>query len=175
MTQLIWGILNAAIFIAFILICFQAVRFIREKFGLFACVIFAFGLLSFISKPKDADSEYKKFDLNNKVTKVPNVTSGHNKSIVIEDDLTSKMNLSVSYTEKELLTAQSIREGFISGTNWHPISIILNKSTGENQYVYSVYGTLEWRILGITIYSQSKKFEGKIELAQSDLLYPPSK
>lgn len=175
MTQLIWGILNAAIFIAFILICFQAIRFIREKFGLFACVIFAFGLLSFISKPKDINSEYKKFDLNNKVTKVPNVTNGHNKSIVIEDNLTSKMNLSVGYTEKELLTAQCIREGFVSGTNWHPISIIVNKSTGENQYVYSVYGTLEWSLLGITIYSQSKKFEGKIELAQSDLLYLPSK
>ncbi|MNR13990.1 hypothetical protein D3C85_1304350 [compost metagenome] len=84
------------------------------------------------------------------------------------------MSLSVNYTAKELLNAQSSREGFISGTNWYPISIILNKSNGENQYVYSVYGTLEWRLLRITIYSQSKNFEGKIELPQSDLLYSPS-
>lgn len=174
MTQLIWGILNIAIFIAFIVICFQALKFIREKMGLFACVIFALGLLSFTSKPKDNNSEFKQFDLNNKTAKVANSNNGRNQRIVIDDNLTSKMSLSVNYTAKELLNAQSSREGFISGTNWYPISIILNKSNGENQYVYSVYGTLEWRLLGITIYSQSKKFEGKIELPQSDLLYSPS-
>lgn len=173
MIQLIWGILNVAIFIAFIIICFQAIRFIREKLGLFACVIFALGLLSFTSKP-NGNSEFKQFDLNNKTAKVTNNTNGSNERIVIEDNLISKITLSVNYTAKELLTAQSSREGFVSGTNWHPISIILNKSNGENQYVYSVYGTLEWRLLGINIYSQSKNFKGKIALVQSDLFYSPS-
>jgi hypothetical protein len=174
MIQLIWGILNVAIFIAFIVICFQAIKFIREKLGLFACIIFALGLLSFNSKPNDNNSEFKQFDLNNKAAKVTNNSNTRNQRIVIEDNLFSKMTLSVNYTAKEMLNAQSSREGFISGTNWHPISIIVNKSNGENQYVYSVYGTLEWRLLGITIYSQLKKIEGKIELAQSDLMYSPS-
>lgn len=174
MTQLIWGILNISIFIAFIVICFQALKFIREKLGVLACIIFALGLLSFTSNPKDNNSEFKQFDLNTKTDKITNSNNRRNETIVIDDNLTSKMTLSVNYTAKKLINAQSSREGFISGTNWHPISIILNKSNRENQYTYSVYGTLQWRLLGITIYSQLKKFEGKIELPQSDLLYSPS-
>lgn len=59
-----------------------------------------------------------------------------------------------------LISASSSTTGFISGTKWKPISIIINKTNDNNKFEYFVEGVVEWKLLGATIYSQSKVYKG---------------
>ena len=72
----------------------------------------------------------------------------------------------INYTEdikggkKIPISASSSTSGFVSGTNWRPMSIIINETSDNNQFNYIVLGVVEWHILGTTIYLQSKEYKG---------------
>ena len=69
MLELIWGLINIAILIYFVIICFKSTKVIKEKLGIFASLIFVLGLLSFIAKPSDEESKSEIFDLQNPTIK----------------------------------------------------------------------------------------------------------
>ena len=165
MIELIWGILNIAILIYFIIICFKATKIIREKLGGFAALIFVFGLLSFISKPSEST---KKFDFQNESKKKITFNGNtYSREKILQDNLTTNIAISVSFgentIEKKLLNASVNRNGFVSGTDWQTTNMNINK-VDNNNYKYNVSGTIDWKILGITLYTEMKKFSGKIEL-----------
>lgn len=166
MLELIWGLLNIVIFIYFIIVCLKSIKIVREKIGVFASIIFVFGLLSFMAKPNEKTNETKTFNLQNEQI-VKNKFTGNtfSKKIKLEDNLTSEITLSIKFGENEndlkLLTAYAIRSGFVSGTNLKVDNVIIEKSEKLNNYHYIVSGILEWRILGFEIYSESKDFEGE--------------
>jgi hypothetical protein len=58
------------------------------------------------------------------------------------------------------ISAHSSTIGFISGTNWRPISIVVNTTNNNNKFEYFVAGILEWKLLGSSIYSEQKDFKG---------------
>ena len=57
MLYLLWGLLNIGLFIYFIVISIKATKLVREKVGLFASLIFLFGLLSFGGRSNNDDKE----------------------------------------------------------------------------------------------------------------------
>ena len=65
MLELIWGILNFAILIYFIIICFKAVKVIWENLGGIAALFLVLGLLSFKMNSKNENDKTKTFDLQN--------------------------------------------------------------------------------------------------------------
>ena len=82
----------------------------------------------------------------------------------MEDDLTSNIGLSILVGEKEaelvILNANCYRSGFISGTNWNVENIEVDKQKNKRYCSYLVRGIMEWKILGITVYSEHKTFIG---------------
>lgn len=170
MIYLLWGLLNIGLFIFFVVLCFKATKLIREKMGLFASIIFLFGLLSFVSS---SSMEYNK-ELNSNQVKTWTFTttdSINRKStyflkVSLEKTFISKYDLEIRYVEdikgeKNIpISAYSSASGFISGTNWKPMSIIINRTSDNNQFDYLVYGVVEWKIFSSTIYSQSKAYKG---------------
>lgn len=82
----------------------------------------------------------------------------------MEDNLTSKIGLSILVGENEpdliILNANCFRSGFISGTNWNAENIEIDKEKNKKYCTYLVRGIMEWKILGITIYSEHKRFNG---------------
>ena len=86
MLELIWGILNIALLLYFFVICFKVIKLIRENLGLLATLIFAIGILSFVSKP-NKEKNIKKFEILDK-TKITGEEkiNGHifNENIIIE-------------------------------------------------------------------------------------------
>ena len=66
--------------------------------------------------------------------------------------------------ENKLISAQTNRSGFVIGTNWNVENVSIEKSKTDNKCFYNVSGTLEWKILGLKIYSESKYFKGEVEL-----------
>ena len=165
MFELIWGILNGFLLIYFIIICFKSVRVVKEKIGLFASFILAIGLLSFISNPDEKNLADKNIDILNK-TNPKKAFSGNSffQEIKLEDNLTSNIGLSILVGENKdeliILNANCYRSGFISGTNWNVENIEIDKQKDKKYCTYFIRGIMEWKILGITIYSEHKRFNG---------------
>jgi hypothetical protein len=171
MLELIWGILNIVILIYFIIICFQATKIIRENLGGMATLILVLGLLSFIgSKPNNENNTFQTFDLQNgNKINANHKFNGNTFSTdkLLEENVTTKIGLSILFKEnnleKELVAATIHRDGFISGTEWKANHINMTRLDRMN-YEYQLSGTLDWKILGIKIYTEIKEFNGKIEL-----------
>jgi len=59
-------------------------------------------------------------------------------------------------------SAYTSNDGFIAGTEWTPMSIEIYETNDKNKYSYSVIGIVDWNLLGTTIYTQPKRFNGAI-------------
>ncbi|ESU19841.1 hypothetical protein FEDK69T_31020 [Flavobacterium enshiense DK69] len=165
MIEIFWGILNIAILIYFTIICFKSVKLIKEKIGILAALVFALGILSFASKPNDKYLADKNIDFLNQTN--PKMAFNGNsffQEVKLEDNLSTKIRLSILVGEKGneliILNANCSKEGFISGTNWNVQNIDVDKPKDKNYCNYSVSGFMEWKILGITFYSERKTFKG---------------
>ena len=171
MIYLLWSLLNIGLFLYFIATCFKATKLVREKLGLFASIIFVFGLLSFVGNSNN-DNENKEPNSNNiKTWKFVSEDSLKNYEsfmldIDLEKTLIAKYDLGIKYgkdRQRQInvpISAYSSTIGFISGTNWKPISIIVNTTNDNNKFEYSVEGVVEWKLLGATIYSEQKEYKG---------------
>lgn len=171
MLYLLWGLLNIGLFLFFVVTCFRATRLVREKFGLFASIIFVFGLLSFISNSNDDKGNKELGSSQIRTWKFTSEDSlNRNASfhihVELEKTLISKYELGIKYGKDKQgqlnipISANSWTTGFVSGTNWKPSSIIVNKTSDNNKFEYYVGGIMEWKLLGATIYSHSKEYEG---------------
>lgn len=82
-------------------------------------------------------------------------------------NLISKYTLEVIYGKDRNdinvpLSAYTSTNGFILGTNWKGESIFVDKTNDNNKFHYNVTGFVEWHLLGITVYTQLKTFNGTI-------------
>lgn len=171
MTYLLWGLLNSGLFLFFIIICFKATKLIREKIGLFSSIIFVFGLFSFVIHSNN-DNDNKEPNSNQiktwKFISEGSLKSNHSYllNIDLEKTLVSKYDLGIKYGQDKQgqinipISAYSSSTGFISGTNWKPGSIIINRTEDNNKFEYFVDGVVEWKLLGAIIYSQLKGYKG---------------
>lgn len=169
MIYLLWGLLNFGLFLFFIVICFKATKFIREKLGLLASIFFAVGLLSFIGQSNNDDNtepnsnQIKTWKFNLDSTKS---NESESLNIDLEKTLVSKYYMGIKYgksLEGDLnipISAYSSIDGFVSGTNWKPLDIIVNRTIDNKKFEYIVSGVVEWKLLWTTLYSQSKTYKG---------------
>jgi hypothetical protein len=171
MIYLIWGLLNIVIIVYFLVICIKATRFLRQKIGLFAAIFFVVGLLLLLGQPtKDSYSS----GLKSNDTKVWDFAPGDSLNsnatfllnVELEENLISKKRLLIKHG-KDIqgqhnipISAYSLTTGFISGTTWKPTSISVSRTNDNNKFQYFVVGIVDWKLLGVTIYTQSKRFNG---------------
>lgn len=171
MLEIIWGILNIGILVYFTIICFKATKIIRENLGGLATLVFVLGLLSFMGKNEE-DNSFKSFNLQEEKKDVVPKSSEYSRSkeILLEDNLATKIRATIYYNKNNtgiiLLDGMASRDGFVSGTYWEPSHFLVSKLDNKDNYEYQVIGTLEWKILGIRLYTESKQFNGKIKLDQ---------
>lgn len=175
MAYLLWGLLNIGLFLFFIVICFKATRFIREKSGLFAAIIFVFGLFSFIGYPNNDNNNKEPGSNQIKTWKYISEDSLKNNnsyvlSVDLEKTLVSTYELVIKYGKDEQgqinipISAYSSATGFVSGINWRPVAIIVNRTNDNSKFSYLVDGVAEWKLLGTKIYSQTKAYKGIVLL-----------
>ena len=171
MLYLLWGILNIGLFLFFVAICFKATRLLREKFGLFAAIIFVFGLFSFMSNSHNDKGNEEPNSNQIRTWKFTTEDSiNRNAAFLINTDLEKTLvftlQLSILYGKDKQgqlnipISANSNTVGFVSGTNWKPSAIRVNQTHDNTKFDYYVNGILEWKLLGATIYYQQKEFKG---------------
>lgn len=163
--------LHIGLFVSFIIICFNATKLVKEKFGIWASLIFVFGLLSFIGR-SDAGKDDTEQHINQsktwKFNSPDSLGSSSKQHIVIdlEKTLIVKYSLGIVYgKDKQLqnnvpISAYVSTTGFESGRDWKPIYVIVNRTDDNRKFEYEVKATIKWSLLGLTIYSQPKHWKG---------------
>lgn len=173
MLYLLWGLINIAAFVGFIVLCFRITQRVKEQFGSIAALIFVFIVLSFIGRNNDKNKEPNSTTI--KTWKFINddslrTNAKYIKHIELEKTLISKYELGFLYGKNKRddtylpVSAYTTTTGFISGTSWAPTSITINLVNEKGKFEYQVLGTVEWQILGITFYYEAKDYQGFLEV-----------
>ncbi|MFD1140313.1 hypothetical protein ACFQ4C_04305 [Larkinella insperata] len=169
MLPLFWTLLNIGLIIFFLVICFRATKLIREKMGLFAAVIFVVGLLS-------ASSSRVSNVRENKQTKTFGVDAGSNLlpaphrvgRSTLDENWVNRIELMVetgtdsTSGQAVVISANTYLSGLISGYIWEP-RLVSVKATKDHAIAYGVSGTIHWKLLGVTVYDESKYLSGTLE------------
>lgn len=174
MIYLIWGVLNFMLFIFFITICFKATQLIRKEIGSFAAFIFVIGIISFIGNSnsnaynKESNSNQIKtwkFGPENSLNKIGTYSA----DVILEKTLIAEYHLGISYSKEKKgedknfpFSAFSLTSGISCGTLWIPKSIIVNQTKNKNKFNYFVNGVVEWKLLGLTLFTEMKNYKGII-------------
>jgi hypothetical protein len=89
------------------------------------------------------------------------------KKVILENNLTFDINMLVKYSIEQNdfipIESNSSLSGFVSGYVWEFNSIQTNSFKLNEKAVYDVDGTLKWNLFGITVYRESKTFNGFID------------
>ncbi len=175
MFYLFWTLLNCGLTILFCVVCYRAAKLLKDKLGAYDAIFFVIGLLSFTGcsnnhEASDPDTGQRHTWTFNQspITPIPSLG---NKPILLQDNLISKYFLAISYgkdniTKKyEPISAHSFTNGLTGSCTWVPAQVIINRSDDQRGLHYEVWGTVEWRVFGMAIYSESKKFEGVVKVS----------
>lgn len=170
MKYLIWSLINTALVIYFFVICYRAVKLIKEKFGVVTAVFFTIGLLSFACQSNNEDKNTHQREMWTFNTDTITETSTiRMRNCYAEKSPSFQINVSVTYgldkrnKQNVPINAYSTVSGLVSGFKWRPNSISVYKSKKETGLDCAMAGILEWQLFGLTIYSQSKALSGFIE------------
>ncbi len=167
MTYIIWGFLNIGLFVFFLYACFNAAKLLRHKFGIITSLVFVLGLLSFVGSINADKDKVPPSDTNFLPTKYETY---HHSSTILEATPISKYILEINYKKhnnSQKVTPSKIyssRRGFVSGTTWKPMSVIMNPTNLPQRFTYNVVGTVTWHLMGISIYTQPKTYQGIVNL-----------
>ena len=167
MIHLIWSIINGMIVIYFLYLIVGFIakgkRIFKPQFKVVSIFIMVIGIVQIITA-----SNSEKY--SNRITITEEYNKKNNskiKQVVIEENLTFDINLLIKYSidqnEYIPIESNSFLTGLVSGYVWEFNSIDTNndKQTGKDEYIAN--GILKWNLFGITVYSESKTFNGTIE------------
>ncbi|MCP9765581.1 hypothetical protein EGI31_21810 [Lacihabitans soyangensis] len=165
-----WSLLNIGLFLYFIFVGFKVILLGIKHLSGFALVVFIFGLLSFMTSPKKHKKNIVSINQENrKVVTGSNLPQGSGlKRIELENGLLTQIHLNVLVSDKGNgqveLTDYSGLVGLVSGLNWQVQNVEYKTVNNHNMLKYTVHGILQWKLLGMTVYSQLKVYEGTFSL-----------
>ncbi|WP_298140815.1 hypothetical protein [Flavobacterium sp.] len=170
MLELLWGILNIAILVYFIIICFKVIKIVRENLGGIATLIFVLGLMSFIAKANVENNKIKTFEIKDESKIIgEEKINGHifTEDIILEKKIVTTIGATITFKEYDqqvrIINLYTMMNGFISGIDWKASNVAITKNK-DNSYHYQITGTKDWRVLGIRIYTQLKEYKGTFKL-----------
>ena len=89
------------------------------------------------------------------------------KQVKLENNWTFDINMLVKYSIEENqyipIESNSFLTGLVSGYNWEFNLIDTNNLNPNGKAEFIANGILKWNLFGITVYSESKTFNGTIE------------
>ncbi|WP_445908606.1 hypothetical protein [Yeosuana sp.] len=167
MIHLIWSIINGIILLYFLYLIIGFIskgkKIFKTQFKIISIFIMFIGIVQIISA---SDSEKNP----NRISITENYNSKNKsllKQVMLEDNWTFDINMLVKYSidENEYIPIESnsFLTGLVSGYVWEFKSIDTNNLNPNGKAEFIANGTLKWNLFGITVYSESKTFNGTIE------------
>ena len=167
MIHLIWSIINGMIVIYFLYLIVgfiaEGKRIFKPQFKVVSIFIMIIGIVQIISASNSEKNA-------NRITITEDYNKKNNskiKQVVLEENLTFDINMLVKYSidqnEYIPIESNSFLTGLVSGYVWEFNSIDTNNFEPNKKSEFIANGILKWNLFGITVYSESKTFNGKIE------------
>jgi hypothetical protein len=167
MIHLIWSIINGMIVIYFLYLIVGFIakgkRIFKPQFKVVSIFIMIIGIVQIISASNSEKNA-------NRITITEDYNKKNNskiKQVVLEENLTFDINMLVKYSidqnEYIPIESNSFLTGLVSGYVWEFNSIDTNNFEPNKKSEFIANGILKWNLFGITVYSESKTFNGTIE------------
>ena len=167
MIHLIWSIINGLIVIYFLYLIVGFIakgkRIFKPQFKVVSIFIMVIGIVQIISASNSKKNA-------NRITITEDYNKKNNskiKQVVLEENLTFDINMLVKYSidqnEYIPIESNSFLTGLVSGYVWEFNSIDTNNFKQNKKSEFIANGILKWNLFGITVYSESKTFNGTIE------------
>ncbi|WP_299334782.1 hypothetical protein [uncultured Psychroserpens sp.] len=166
MLHLLWSILNGIIALYFLYVIVGFIRqgksFFKRRFKVMSIVVVCIGMVQIISAVTSEAPNNKIILANDYNTTNPSKVI----KLTLEEHLTFDINMLVKYSvdQNELIPIESNSyvTGLVSGYTWEYNSIETHNFKPNDSSEFTVQGTLNWNLFGITVYSQPKTFTGTI-------------
>ena len=167
MIHLIWSIINGVIVLYFIYLIigfiFKGKRIFNPKFKVVSIFIMVIGIFQIISA-SDSEKNSNRISITKDYNKKNNSKL---KQVVLENNWTFDINMLVKYSIEQNeyipIESNSFLTGLVSGYNWEFKSINTTNLNQNGKAEFIANGILNWNLFGITVYSESKTFNGTIE------------
>lgn len=167
MLYLIWSITNGIILLYFLYLIIgflaKGKRIFKPQFKLISICIMVIGIVQIISA-SNSEKNTNQIQLNKNYNKQSNSKI---KKVVLEDNLTFDIYMDLIYSvdknEFVPIKSNSSLAGLVSGYEWEFKSIQTSNYEPNQKIGFVANGVLKWNLFGITVYNQSKIFEGIIE------------
>ncbi|HEV7381149.1 MAG TPA: hypothetical protein VGN64_15230 [Dyadobacter sp.] len=149
MLYLLWSIINIGLLIWFVIICFSVFKLVKESLGIPALIVFILGCLSFTKE-----------HITNKETP----RSGREEAEIgfqpLESGTFHDIMLSFSYPKDTVdrVRGRIIQSGFVIGHHWDTSNVTFYKNEANVHYLVS--GSHDWKLLGLTLYTEPRQFKG---------------
>jgi len=170
MLYFIWSTLGFLFLMGFAVICYLALKSLREKSGVLVALGLLFGFILLIVGSIQHRSRRDPASIGDKFWSriVKDSLTRDVNSVVfvdLEETIAVRLDLVVKYAKDRganyiPVDAYTTFSGLNDGHSWRPILIDVSRTGVNNQFKYNVSGFLDWRFLGAIIYSQKKKYRG---------------
>lgn len=168
MIYLLWGLLNLLLLF---FLCYFIYKAAKRKWGgfwAFISVLLTIGITSVLNsrggEEEPNSSQLKTWQLISKDSLDQSFTTSTD--LELDKNILHSYNLGILWcsrkgTETRIpASAYTLTNGYRIGTKWIPFLITTSPSNIEGSYQYDVIGTVEWSIIGIKLYSQTKRWSG---------------
>ena len=167
MIHLIWSIINGIIIIYFIYLIIGFIlrgkKIFKPQLKIASIFIMIIGIIQ-ITSASDSYKNLNRISITEDFNKKNNTAI---KLVTLEDNWTFDINMHVKYSiEKNQyipIETNSFLTGLVSGYNWEFKSIYTNNFNPNGKTEFTANGILKWNLFGITVYSESKTFNGTIK------------
>lgn len=171
MLHVLWSLLNLGLLLCFLYVSYKATRLLRQQFGLPASLIFLVGLICFTIHPPiesltnpSPQASPKVWDFTSKEERISDLTYLKEINLASEGWGMATHGISILLGENSQHLAVPIRanhwsKGFFYGIRWTPLYLNITP-TKAHQFTYTVRATVDWQLLGLTLYSEKKEYQG---------------
>lgn len=156
MNYLLWSLLNLGMLVWFLLIVFSVLKLVLKNLGMLSAVVFIVGILSFMrSAVVDNQSQANQL-------RAHEIAGTEN----LEESLFYNLDLLYVYRKDSIysgqLSAKVLKSGTVIGHEWAPGLTYAYLNNGVIHY--DVAGDHQWKLLGLVLYNQPKRFKGAIKI-----------
>jgi hypothetical protein len=168
MLYLLWVVLNITVALGLFLLFFDWLGFVKSRFGLFVAILVGVISIGAITNGQKKLSEQKAEIISPCLTEIGVDYDGYRgfERIALESNLiqTVYFDYFLCNSEKEMsvspLTPLGVSlSGLVLGFDWETNHILKINGPEDEGQVYKIHGRLNWKLLGLQIFAQSKEYE----------------
>ena len=167
MIHLIWSIINGIIVLYFLYLIIGFIakgkKIFKPQFKVVSIFIMVIGVVQIISA-SDSGKNSNRISITEDYDKRNNSKLKH---VILENNWTFDIEMLVKYSIEQNeyipIESNSFLTGLVSGYNWEFKSINTTNLNQNGKAEFIANGILNWNLFGITVYSESKTFNGTIE------------